>query len=861
MIKHRLISPLRESLQKGNNLFFVHGGGVKDYFFFNMYEGILSANESYKKFFLEQQNVKTYIYINNKNIICHQFHKGQYQDVSEQYFSIEQEEDVFGDMEEQEVQTKNAQELQRQGEENHTKFTNNFARLVEIIDQSKSKVAIYFEDFEWLAGLYASNQDESLEYIKRIKELSLLPNVSLIVSLEDIELIKKFNFNVVGSHSIYVGNPSSEEIRFSYLRQYLKIVGDDVEIQDNIISELGDIAQAISSSNKDLRASMRIFESVIGKQIDRLVDKHEFEIAVEKILDEKVMLDDVILASHIKSDILNAVEGFMGNEDNKYYRKGLILTGPPGTGKTHLVKALANEKNCFFMAPTLSDLKGEYVGQTSAKVRRIFDQARANQPTIMFIDEADTIFPDRNLAGSTSDSFGLDMVNQFLVEIDGMTTGKQKIFIIAATNRVEVLDSAIKSRLSNAIHIGLPDKIMRTELFHMKLQNHKFLFKEKHFSDEIATKTENMSGRDIDNFIKKLNEKVMESNIGSIANLKDNKETKKIFLEVLKDTEEMLIQELEHKCSVKVELPNEIHTSYEDIIGYEEIKEKIQRQMSHMTADEIRKIEAKRYDVKPKKGILLYGPPGNAKSKLAEATAKQYNLYLVKVLSKDFVSSNLETQLNNLQMIFDKALRLSKMCSDVSGVLLFFDEFDSLASTAILNTVIRGTLLDYLGNEKGIRADDSKVLFMAATNFYDSLDEALIRKGRIDEHIYMNNPTKMQGIKIMEQTFDRDLHVEPLAVSVVQSAYDRLVKYLRDKAYQVEMAKLQVQSLYTIDVQKAHEIIQKGVENITPSGAEIVDLCKELKEEAYYANSFNLKAKTLIINNDIIDRVFATIND
>lgn len=851
MNRNRVLDSLKKSLDKGNNLIFLHGSGVKDKFLYNFYYGSLNLNQTLKLYFLEREDIDLYCYINNK-IKCYKRTDKKFEQVSSDFFSTEQDEDDFGDIDASSPKTEEGKKIEEESKNSGVEFENNFTILKEKISVMQEKVVVFFENFEWTAGLYSSNEDVALKYIKKIKELELIKNAIIIISLEDVEMIKKYNFEISRSNSLYIGNPSSDEIKTVYFRKYLKEYAGRQAIQTNILSELEDISQAMSSSNNSLRAAIRIYENVVNKI--KKIDKKDFEIAIEKILDEKVYLSDVILDEQVKESIVLAVDNFIKSDSKKLARKGLILTGPPGTGKTHIVKAIANEKNCFFIAPTLSDLKGEFVGQTSIKVRRLFEQARANQPAIIFIDEADTIFPDRNIGDNSSDSFNLDMVNEFLVQIDGMTTGTQKIFVIAATNRISILDSAIRSRLSEVINIGLPDKIKRKEIFANKLLKYNFLFKEKSFSDEIADKTENMSGRDIDNFVKKLNEVVSKTKYKNISNLKDDKNTRKIFMDILKSTENTLIDELVRKVPVEIIKPNNINVKFSDIIGYSNIKESINRQINSICSSHKNKMMAESLGIKSKKGILLYGPPGNAKSMLAKATAKEHNLYFIKVLSKDFASVNFETQLNNLEMIFEYTIRLSKMCTDINGVLLFFDEFDALASKAILNSVIRGTILDYLSNDTdGIRSENSKVLFMAATNFYGSLDEALIRKGRIDEHIFMNNPEQKQGIEIMKNTFEQDNNIEKIQDNLVAEIYKNLEKKIKEKIIKIEKEKLMEQSFYSFDEEKINEIINKKYKDITPSGAEILDLCKEIKEEAFYLRK--IRNKKLYIDEDVLKNV------
>ncbi|MFI3254180.1 MAG: ATP-binding protein [Eubacteriales bacterium] len=478
MEHHRLLSPLKKIIQQGYNLAFLHGTGNRDCFYYDVLLGTLEASTSLKHFFLSDrmEEVEYFIQINDQKLLCFQ---NPDTDCTEDFFSVEQEPDDLDDitLENDHKKSDEAKSVEASNRENNTEFENNVLLMADKIKEKSGKTVVYFDNFEWTAGLYASNQDQSLALIKTIKALIKEKKAIVILNISDTKLLERFHFNLEESNNIFIGNPSDKEVKAAFFRKHLR-ENTQQSVQENLMTELDNISKALASSNKNLRGCLRIYNSVMSKSLNQVISKADFETAVEKILNEKISFQDVILNEGTKGRIIREVDEFLKDDGSKNYKKGLIFTGPPGTGKTHLAKALATERDCFFMSPTLSDLKGEFVGQTSGKVKRIFDQARANQPTILFIDEADTIFADRNSAGTTSDSFNLDMVNQFLVEIDGMTSGNQKIFVIAATNRIGFLDSAIRSRLSDPIEIPLPSKLERKELFHVKLQKKVLSFME-----------------------------------------------------------------------------------------------------------------------------------------------------------------------------------------------------------------------------------------------------------------------------------------------------------------------------------------------------------------------------------------------
>jgi len=848
MIKHRLIDPLKKELEKGKNVIFFHGMKEDENYFYDYIRGMLNSKDTFKIASLssKEENIlfsNKYIDINSKSVNVFEKIDNEITDITEEFFNQEQPEDDFDDIEDEENKgnSKESKEIENTG----SLFENRLKLVEEKIKEKKEKYFIFIDELEWLANLYSSNpKDSALDYVKYIKDWSKIKDVKVIIKISNIDLIKDFDFDLE-NNSIFIGNPSGEEIQRMYLRKFLSQTELENQKLSHIVSELKDISFAVSSSNNTLKSADRIYDNIVKQNSNYQIDKKDFEITTEKIIEEKVNLDDVILNDKTKNEILGAVDNFLNDKEGKTSRKGLILTGPPGTGKTFLVKAIANERNCYFISPSLADLKGEYVGHTSAKVKRIFEKARANEPAILFIDEADTIFTSRNDAGGIgSDSFNLDMVNQFLVEIDGMTTGKQKVFVIAATNRVEAIDSAIKSRLSETITIGLPGFEERKEIFHKKLLKYNFSFREKSFQYEICKKTENMSGRDIDNFVKKLyeivNNEFREKDLSSFG---DDERTKDLFYRILKNQEKELANELMRKIPVEILDPEEIRTNLSDIIGYEKIKRDINLTLKYLSDTNEERSRRKSFEIENQYGILFYGPPGNAKTKLTEAIAKEHNLYYMKVLSKDFVSNKNGNILSNIQLIFNESKRLSKMTKEKRGVLLFFDEFDSLAGLQ-LDSIVRGTLLDYLANDKdGIRSEDSKVVLMAATNFVDVLDEATTRKGRIDKKIEMLNPTEKDGKKIISTIFSKDRYIAEVDSEIINRIYEKIVKNKnKEKRKLFEITK-------KISNSNNSEYI-----NEMPSGADLSNTCKELKNIAFNMNSF--ENEKIVINDLVINEAF-----
>ncbi|MDY6349120.1 MAG: AAA family ATPase [Selenomonas sp.] len=848
-MKNRLISEIEKQRQQGRIFHFLTGDGVNDNFYYDLYHGVLPAADTLMTYYLvDHPSYDFFIHVENANNNLHCYRKnGKATEpiAFEQMFPAPVADTTLPTRRRrppkaaaEEKPKENVQAAADAARSAASTITARIERIHGMLKHNEGRVLLFLENLEWIANLYG---DSDTTWIATLKRWEKQRNLLVVVTIKDMELIKKYAFD---EPEIFLPHPSAEEIRLAYLRHLLRTTQPSYGIQ---LAALSDIAQAMSVGKKSLCACMRVLRGALRKNPEAL-DAKDFEEGVTRMIEEKIRWEQVRLDEKIKERIRNAIDQFLKDDAKRPARKGLLFAGPPGTGKTLIAKALASETKCYFMAPTLADLKGEYVGQSSAKIKRIFAEARANAPTILFIDEADTVFPSRSLGAGDRDSYSLDMVNQFLQELDGAHTGKQKIFTIAATNRPEAVDSAIKSRLSNEpITIPLPSKPMRRLIFDDNLAEggRAFSLKGKCFEEEVLRRSEHMSGRDIMNFVKQVKETGRE--------LRNDEATAKLFRVMFSNKERAFRNDLISLgvfSEGNIVAPSENKLHLNDVIGYDDLKEKIGLQVRYIRANEVEKNRYTAYGIEPQKGVLLYGPPGNGKSMLAKAIAGENNFYFFKVLSRDFANSYPEEQIKKLERIFTDVTRFSKMMAGAEGIVLFFDEFDSLAGT-MLNPVVRGSLLNYIADENGLRNKNSKILFMAATNYESSIDEAIKRQGRIDTHLFMGNPSKKNGIRMLETFLLRGRNSDKITIQspeLLAAAYD-LLHQEREIAEQSRW-----NTLFTSDEPSSQPTKRKERERLIheaarPSGAALEMLAKELKEFAFW----NLAGDdTLVIDESVL---------
>lgn len=839
--KHRVIKELDKQIARGQVLHFLTGDGINDNFFYDLRNGMKNMVDTLRDYYLGHETAFDYfvhVTASSGEPTC--FNAAG----TIPFADIIEPPKRKGPLK----RKKNAEtsEAAQQGATAANQTTTNersaLLRLEETMKKREAKFLIFLENFEWTAKLYDAQPDTT--WIAKIKEWENLPNVMIVVTLKDMELLKKYNFN---QSDTFIGFPSAEEIFYAYMRWIFRHTAEDYALNMSVLDE---IAHGMSVGEKTLSACMRILRKVVRKNPRELSFK-DFDESIEHGIEEKIPWEKVRLEQDTKDKIMEAINTFLQAGEGQRSRRGMIFSGPPGTGKTLIAKSLAGEKQCYFLAPTLAELKGEYVGQSSAKIKRVFDRARANEPTILFIDEADTVFPSRALGGSDSDSYAMDMVNQFLQEIDGAKTGLQKIFVIAATNRPESIDEAIKSRLGQPEEIPLPTKEIRKLIFEDNLSEDdvRFELTGKIFEEFLLNKSDKMSGRDIMNFVKILKETATRRNII----IGDNNETATLIAATFVESERKFLRSVVADgifTRTNILAPQENPKHLNDIIGYEPQKAMISRQAEFIKASASRKNEYRRMKVEPPKGVLLYGPPGNGKSELAQAVAGEHGFYFFKVLSKDFAAGFAGEQIRKLDSIFTEIERFSKL-TECPGIVLFFDEFDSLAGKGNLNQVVRGSLLNYISDENTLRNRDSKILFMAATNFFDEIDDAMKRKGRIDAHIFLDNPQESDAVKIFDAFIAEENVATVNSRTFTANAYERLLAEAREN-----YERRRYPNLSFIVEENLRTAISQDIESQRPSGADLKTLYRELKEIAFLED--NVRNGKLLFDEKILNLRFGT---
>jgi SpoVK/Ycf46/Vps4 family AAA+-type ATPase len=410
-----------------------------------------------------------------------------------------------------------------------------------------------------------------------------------------------------------------------------------------------------------------------------------------------------------KLDILRRAELFERNDPAA--PRGLLLTGPPGTGKTFVARTLREMMGCDFQMLSLADLKQQTLGASGKRVREVWDRARKHQPAIIFIDECEGILGRRGAA--ETDAFATDIVHAFLAEWDGIR-GNAQVWVIGATNRRDMLDDAILSRFGWEIELQLPGVEDRRQILSQEI---KTLGLSVEVPQEAAVLTQGMSGRDL---------KQLAQSVRSVAYPAEP--TQEHFLDA--------IGAARKSHNTKVDSKAGWETLVLDDATLERLK------LVCALLGDAEKWQAQGVSIP--RSLLLTGPSGVGKTQVARTLANESGLTFISATTADVKANYLGQSGNRVKLLFERA-------RSSAPAILFLDELDVIAPDRAaaggndqLTDEIVGQLLQEMD---GISAHDNHVFLVAASNHLERIDAAV--RSRFQEKLVIPLPDRNARIRLL----------------------------------------------------------------------------------------------------------------
>jgi len=418
--------------------------------------------------------------------------------------------------------------------------------------------------------------------------------------------------------------------------------------------------------------------------------------------------------------------------------KGVLLYGPPGTGKTLLAKAVANESNAHFISISGPEIMSKFYGESEARLREIFKEAKEKSPSIIFIDEIDSIAPKRE---EVTGEVERRVVSQLLSLMDGLEA-RGKVIVISATNRPNAIDPALRrpGRFDREIEIRVPDKKGRKDILMIHTRN--MPLNDDVNLEKIAAISHGYVGADLEYLCKEAAMKCLRRLLPEL-NLEDEKLPPETLdkLIVNGDDFQNALREVTPSGMREVFIENP-DVSWDEVGGLENVKRELQEAvewpMKYPT------LYSKLGHRMPR-GILLHGPSGTGKTLLAKAVATESEANFITVRGPELLSKWVGESERGIREIFRRARQ-------ASPCVIFFDEIDSIApvrgvggETAVTERVVSQLLTELDGIETL-----HGVVVLAATNRADMIDTALLRPGRFDKIILVPMPDKESRKKILE---------------------------------------------------------------------------------------------------------------
>ncbi len=480
--------------------------------------------------------------------------------------------------------------------------------------------------------------------------------------------------------------------------------------------------------------------------------------------------------------------------------KGVLLHGPPGTGKTLLARAVASETNANFHSLGGPEIMSKYYGESEERLREVFKEAQENAPSIIFIDEIDSIAPKRE---EVTGEVEKRVVSQLLSLMDGLQS-RGKVVVIGATNRINAIDPALRrpGRFDREIEIGVPDGEGRLEV--LQIHTRGMPLAEDVDLKKLAGVTHGFVGADLEALSKEAAIRALRRILPEINLEAENIPadilnkiivTMADFQEALKEVEPSALRE------VLVEVPE---ITWNDVGGLENVKEELREAVEWpLKYPEV----FAQLNATPPKGLLLYGPPGTGKTLLAKAVANESQANFISVKGPELLNKFVGESEKAVREVFRKARQ-------ASPCIIFFDEIDSVApvrgSSAGDSQVTERVISQFLTELDGLE-ELRNVVIIAATNRPDIIDSAVLRPGRFDRLLYVPPPDlearkQIFSIRTKKTPLGEDVKLDELArltegytgadiASVCNTAMMSALRELIGKAKDAEEAKKKAKGL------------------------------------------------------------------